>query len=259
MMNLVQQRWYHTATRLGGSAVLLAGGQGGAGGADLLDSAGICEPITDTIPPTTTAALVPAANANGWNNTAVTVNLTAADNDGGSGVSRISYAVAGAERIPNTSVPGAAASIPIDAEGVSVVTFFASDNGGNFEPPMRAAVNIDMTRPVITVATDTATLWPPNGRLVPVTVSGTFSDSLSGVDPASLTFQVIDSLNTIQPTGAISAGSDGAYSFTVMLQAGQRGSRLAGRQYQIIVSGRDKARNATSASTVVAAPRDFRR
>src|SRR2546429_7380254 len=37
----------------------------------------------DITPPTTTDSLSPAANANGWNDSTVTVNLTAADNAGG--------------------------------------------------------------------------------------------------------------------------------------------------------------------------------
>src|SRR5207247_5013045 len=40
---------------------------------------------SDSTPPTTTATATPVANAFGWNNTDVTIQLTAVDNPGGSG------------------------------------------------------------------------------------------------------------------------------------------------------------------------------
>src|SRR5262245_63074771 len=46
---------------------------------------------TDTIPPTTTATVSPLPNAAGWNNSNVTVTLTAVDNPGGSGVKSITF------------------------------------------------------------------------------------------------------------------------------------------------------------------------
>src|SRR5207249_9363254 len=51
----------------------------------------------DTIPPTSTAVASPGPNANGWNSTAVTVNLSAVDEAGGSGVKQISYSLSGAQ------------------------------------------------------------------------------------------------------------------------------------------------------------------
>src|SRR5207245_2794570 len=53
----------------------------------------------DSAPPTTTAAVLPSPNGAGWNNTAVTVNLTATDNAGGSGVKQITYSASGAQSI----------------------------------------------------------------------------------------------------------------------------------------------------------------
>ena len=49
--------------------------------------------IEDNIAPNTTAASSPAANAAGWNNSPVTVTLSATDSGGGSGVKSITYSV----------------------------------------------------------------------------------------------------------------------------------------------------------------------
>ena len=89
------------------------------------------------------------------------------------------------------------------------------------------------------------------------TISGVISDALSGIDPTTLAFQVIDQYGVVQPTGPISLGPDGTYSFTVMLEASRLGQDLNGRQYQIVVSAQDKAGNPATASTIVTVPHDL--
>lgn len=107
---------------------------------------------SDTTPPTTTASVSPTPNANGWNNADVTVSLSATDDPGGSGVKEIAYSATGAQAIPATVTTGNSAAIPITAEGETTVTFFATDNAGNPEPPRTVTVKIDKTKPVITGA-----------------------------------------------------------------------------------------------------------
>jgi hypothetical protein len=51
---------------------------------------------------------------------------------------------------------------------------------------------MDTAPPVITVSADPATLSPPNGRLVPVTVSGTITDEADGSGVSSTAYQVRD-------------------------------------------------------------------
>jgi hypothetical protein len=121
-----------------------------------------------------------------------------------------------------------------------------------------SGINIDTMPPTVTIQASAPTLWPPNGELVPDTISGIITDSLSGVDPSTLAFQVVDEYGQVQPTGTISLGPGGAYSFSVMLQSSRLGQDLDGRHYQIIVSGRDKAGNQASTSTVVTVPHDQR-
>ncbi|HJU12108.1 MAG TPA: hypothetical protein VJ728_14585, partial [Candidatus Binataceae bacterium] len=104
----------------------------------------------DTVPPTTSSQLSPAANKAGWNNSNVSVTLTAADSAGGSGVKQITYSATGAQAIASTTAGGASASFTISAEGQTVITFSALDNAGNAETPKQLTLMIDHTAPSVT-------------------------------------------------------------------------------------------------------------
>src|SRR5262249_49931696 len=78
----------------------------------------------DTIPPSTQAALIPAANANGWNNSDVTVFLNAADNPGGS-LKAIVLSLSGAQPSDPQTLSGNTAAVVLNAEGVTTVTYSA--------------------------------------------------------------------------------------------------------------------------------------
>src|SRR5207247_605883 len=88
-----------------------------------------------------------AANANGWHRNAVTVTLAAADDAGGWGVSSITYALTGAQTADAT-LPAAGGSVAISAEGITTLTYFATDTAGNAEAPHTLVVSIDSTPPV---------------------------------------------------------------------------------------------------------------
>ena len=117
---------------------------------------------------------------------------------------------------------------------------------------------VDRTPPAITVATASKLIWPPNGRMVPVTISGTITDTGSGVNANSTSFTVNDQYGRICPHAAIILGPGGAYSFNVLLEASRLGSDLNGRHYTITVSARDNAGNASSNSVTVTIPHDER-
>src|SRR5439155_1854665 len=101
----------------------------------------------DTTAPTTTATESEAANANGWNRNAVTVTLAAADDAGGWGVSSITYALTGAQTADAT-LPAGGGTVTISAEGITTLTYFATDVAGNSEAPHTLVVSIDSTPPV---------------------------------------------------------------------------------------------------------------
>ena len=133
-------------------------------------------------------------------------------------------------------------------------------NYGNGEAAGVAGVLLnnrgDSQPPTITIAASSYVLWPPNGKLVPVTISGTISDTGSGVKASSLQYSVIDEYQQIHPHGPISLGPDGRYSVVVWLQASRDGGNPHGRLYIIIVGASDNAGNANSAQTSVVVPHD---
>jgi probable HAF family extracellular repeat protein len=114
----------------------------------------------------------------------------------------------------------------------------------------------DTIPPVITVSASPATLSPPNGRLVPVTVSGMIRDALGGSGVNSAAYQVTDEYGQVQPSGTVTLGMDGRYAFTVALQASRRGNDQDGRRYTIEVSATDHAGNEGVASATVTVPRN---
>jgi FG-GAP-like repeat len=114
----------------------------------------------------------------------------------------------------------------------------------------------DTTPPVITLSATPKILWPPNGKMVPVTVSGTITDTGSGVNANSAAYSVKDEYGEVQPMGAITLGPGANYSFTILLQASRRGSDLDGRRYTITVRAKDNAANGGSKTRAVIVPHD---
>jgi hypothetical protein len=210
----------------------------------------------DTTPPTTLAVPSPPPNANGWNNTNVTVALSATDNPGGSGVKEIRFSESGAQGGAGV-VPGANAAVTISAEGTTTLTFFAVDNAGNQEAAKTFTVRIDTTPPVIAgLPAAGCTLWPPNHRLVQVGTV-TASDSVSGIAPGSL-----------MVTGASNEGANGLgqgnsaqdiliTGSTVKVRA-ERSGTATGRIYTLTASASDLAGNRATATATCTVAHDQR-
>jgi hypothetical protein len=120
------------------------------------------------------------------------------------------------------------------------------------------ALTVDTSPPTITIIARPTMLWPPNGKLVSVQVSGTITDEPggSGVNASSAAFVVLDEYGQLQPHGSLTLGTDGRYAFTVQLQASRKGNDQDGRHYTIEVSGRDHAGNLGVVSTRVTVPHD---
>ena len=103
--------------------------------------------ITDTVKPTIAAAVSPAANAAGWHRSNVTVALTATDDATGSGVKSITYSAVGAQPIASTTVNGSSTNVVISGEGVTTLSFFATDNEGNVSDVGSVTIKLDKTAP----------------------------------------------------------------------------------------------------------------
>ena len=127
----------------------------------------------NTLAPITTHTLSPPPNANGWNSSDVDVSLNATS-AGGSEVKEITYSINGSE--PNT-VPGNVAGISLVDEGVSNISYHATDTAGNVEADKTFAVKVDKSAPQVTPANVVNHVW----RNSPVSAEFTASDSGSGL------------------------------------------------------------------------------
>lgn len=205
-------------------------------------------PVGDTSPPITTASLAGPVGSNGWYTGAVTVTLSATDQDGASDVAATYYTVDGGAQQTYSN------SFTVSQYAIHSITFWSRDKAGNIETANAQTIKIDGTPPSVSAASNPSTLSPPTGKMVNVTITGSMSDALSGLNPAGASFSVVDDYGTVQPSGSITVQSNGSYSFTIQLQASRNGNDKNGRHYTITVRGTDMAGNVGTAVTVVTVP-----
>lgn len=206
--------------------------------------------VTDITPPTTTAALSGTLGSNGWYRSGVQVTLSATDDI--SGVAHTYYQVDGGAQQTY------AGPFTVSGDGNHTVTFWSVDNTGNVETAQEQAINIDTTAPALTASANPSVIWPANGGMVNVTISGKISDSLSGVDTGSGSYATVDSHGKVQPAGSFTIAADGTYTFTVRLEASRLGQDRNGRTYTFTLHAKDLAGNAGSTTVVVTVPHDQR-
>lgn len=111
----------------------------------------------------------------------------------------------------------------------------------------------DTTAPVVTLADpNPATLLPPEGQTIDVTVVGNILEEGSGLAAASL--QLVDEYGALSSTIDLTArvASDGSFSVTVPLVALRNGNDSNGRSYTFSVTASDVAGNASEAVQVTA-------
>jgi hypothetical protein len=116
----------------------------------------------------------------------------------------------------------------------------------------------DTVPPAIQLTVSAATLWPPNGQMVALHITGTINDELGEVNGDATAYRVVDEYGLVQPTGSVLVAPNGSYAFTIHLQASRRGEDQDGREYRIVVSAADKTGNAATASAIVRVPHDRR-
>ncbi|PWT87060.1 MAG: hypothetical protein C5B58_00390 [Acidobacteria bacterium] len=120
-------------------------------------------------------------------------------------------------------------------------------------------VATDTTPPAISVSASPKILWPPNGAMVPITVTGHITDDEcdgSGINLSTPAYAVTDDDGKVEPSGPIQLQPDGSYDFVILLQASRRAFEVEGRQYTITVTAQDNAGNTGTASTGVTVPHD---
>jgi hypothetical protein len=191
----------------------------------------------DKTPPAITGSRTPAPNANGWNNTDVTVSFECADVLSGLGAGSPPAATTLSGEGANQSVNG-----------------MCTDLAGNSASATVGGINIDKTAPAVACSANPNSLWPPNHKLVPVNTTVTVSDALSGAAGFTLV-----SVTSNEPDsgygGDIQGYVVGKPSAAGSLRAVRLGSGT-GRVYTFVYSGTDLAGNTTSCSTHVVVPHD---
>jgi hypothetical protein len=214
---------------------------------------------SDGVLPVTQATVSPSANANGWNNTNVTVSLTSTDERSGMAghlpgwVDEVRYSLAGAQTSDLQVVPGSSATVGVTTPGITTLTYFATDAADNDEAPQALTLRLDGAPPAIQgLPAAGCTLWPPNHKMQQVAVVSA-TDAVSGVAPGSL--QVTATSSEPSDDEDVRVSADGAGGFVVELRAERQGSGQR-RLYWITATARDLAGNAKTATATCVVPHD---
>ncbi|MEM3848567.1 MAG: hypothetical protein QXS42_02240 [Zestosphaera sp.] len=149
--------------------------------------------VEDITPPTTTLTLFGTEGDKGWFVSDVIVNLTAVDNEGGSGVKEIHYILNG-----EWIIPGHTTEFTISEEGIHTLTYWAVDNAGNAEEPKTAEIKIDKTPP--SLSKELSGTEGDNGWWISdVKVILTATDEVSGVSSIEYSFDGVNWITYSEP------------------------------------------------------------
>ena len=200
----------------------------------------------DTTPPTTNAAVSPDANAAGWHNEQVTLDLTATDDV--VGVKEIHVLLAdraGLTRDTAVIDPGDHATVTLDSDGDYDVRYFAVDLLGNREPVQTLRVRVDRTAPTVSgLPSEPCVIWPPDKRMVTI-AHVEASDALSG----------LAELKVRASSDELSGGDIEIDGGTVRVRA-ERNGRGDGRTYTVLATATDVAGNVTVRTGSCTVPHD---
>jgi hypothetical protein len=202
--------------------------------------------LLDSIAPDTVASLSGSLGNNGWYTGNVEVTLSATD--GQSGVLGTFYQL---DAGPTTTYQ---APIMVLGDGAHVVDYWSRDKAQNVEPVKSSPVKIDGTAPTLSAVADKPALKPANRKMVSVTISGTITDGISGVDRNTGSFSVQDSYGLIQPSGTFLVAANGTFSFTVLLEAKLDKKAVVARVYTVNLHANDMAGNLGVGSVAVTVP-----
>jgi len=141
-------------------------------------------------------------------------------------------------------------------QGTFTVTWTFSDGKGNAATQIQIVIVKDVTPPNIQSVTATPnSLWPPNHKMVPVTVAVSTLDNCSGAPVCRISS--VSSNEPVNGTGDGDTAPDWEITgnLTVNLRAERSGSGN-GRVYTITVACTDASGNSSTKTTTVTVPHD---
>ncbi len=185
--------------------------------------------ITDTLKPAITASVAPPANAAGWHSSNATVTLTATDDANGSGIKSITYSATGAQPIASTTVNAATTNVVISVDGITTLSYFATDNAGNTSDVGMTTIKLDKTGPEAYLRFD-----PPTRDFALFGRDATSGTSAGAVSPSAIrryptgdknrraetrTYDLVDTAgNTLQVVVSVGLAKDEAVAGIQTLQ-----------------------------------------
>lgn len=133
----------------------------------------------------------------------------------------------------------------------SIACWGANDHG-QADPPIEQSP--DATPPTVRCAVDRATLWPPNHRLVPISVRVSVEDAASGPGGFALRSVVSDQPDALRGphAGDVRGWTVGAADTDGLLRAERDGGTT--RRYTLTYRGLDRAGNAADCILTVRVP-----
>jgi len=159
--------------------------------------------VIDTVAPSVSASLSPAANGAGWNNSSVQVTLSESDPAPSAGSGTITYTTDGSDPTSSGTAVTYAAPFTINAQGTTTVKFYGSDAAGNSPSVATQLVKIDTTPPTNSISLNLvsgnavlsgSTLWYRGVNAGSFTLSNAVTDALSG--PASSSYAAVSGTTT---------------------------------------------------------------
>jgi hypothetical protein len=185
-------------------------------------------PVGDSVAPVTSAS---GAVDNAWYKTGVTVNLSAADNAGGTGVASITYTLDGAAPV---KVLGATAQVPVSGDGAHVITYAATDSSNNTEATRTLTVNIDGVSPVAAVLANATVRKGAKATIKYQVVDTPAGAAVTTIKIKNRAGKVV---KTLKSTAAVGAAQKAKFT-----------CKLAKGVYKVSAQAKDKAGNVSAVS-----------
>jgi len=130
------------------------------------------------------------------------------------------------------------------------VDFFYNKDIHEFWGPLEL---VDTTPPSLTVSISPNTLWPPNGKLVPVTATLTVKDDYDPAPEIKLESIFVSETASADDVRDAQAGTDDR---NFSMAAKRAGTNQAGRVYTVTYSATDASGNKSTASATTTVPHD---